>query len=66
MLGVKLLSSPPLDIGDLKLLLGPPKGGLQVSLTAWWQKMSPHNYVLNSRNRAENSPDPTPPLPRTD
>ena len=62
MLGVKLLSSPQLEIGDLKLLLGPPKGGLQVSRTAWWQKMSAHNYVLNSKNRAENSLTP-PPFP---
>lgn len=35
-----------------------PEGGLWVSLTAWWPMTSFHRYILNSRNRAENHPDP--------
>ena len=35
-----------------------PEGSLWVSLTAWRPMTSCHTYILNSRNRAENYPDP--------
>lgn len=52
MLKVEVALKPQLEISDLKLLLCPPKGGLWVNLTAWWPMMSPHNCILNSRDKA--------------